>query len=437
MADTTIQADIRDSGGTALDGYILATLDAPIIEGAVSYYSVPKRYELVAGQVSFDLPPTEDDRTSYRFQVWQYNAVTELPDVAVTDFHAQIPASAEPVPFTQLGQQTGLDSGRRDSNLAAIVRSLYLDPAFWALARDILIPHKGAYDPSAYYKNGDVVEWQGSSFIFAAELAQTGVEPVDGETWKLIAAKGEPGNASSGADLDPYSAIAWDGNIEAPSKGSLQGIIETLQPKAALDDFLAKDGGVATQLVSGSTYPLTEDSSKLVYASWVQAIATQVKQAVVPIGAVMGFPYASAPTGWVLYDGRELDKTLYAALYTVLGDVFALGGEAATVFRVPDYRGRVLAMIDQSAGVAPGLATVGDSAGSAEYTLIRDNLPSYKPNVRRSGDTGGSNTGLFRRGDLNGVVFSDADAEALGSDVPFSLMQPTSAIIWCGYSGVS
>ncbi|MFC3051661.1 phage tail protein [Kordiimonas pumila] len=50
--------------------------------------------------------------------------------------------------------------------------------------------HRGAYDDSETYSKGDVVTYLGSSYIFTALAATSGVEPDDTDYWALLAAGG-------------------------------------------------------------------------------------------------------------------------------------------------------------------------------------------------------------------------------------------------------
>lgn len=78
-----------------------------------------------------------------------------------------------------------------------------------------------------------------------------------------------------------------------------------------------------------------------------------------PIGSIEMFAGGTAPEaqGWLLCDGSEVDRTVYAKLYDVIGDTY---GEASDVtkFKLPDFRGRV------PVGVGTGTATE-----ATEHTL--------------------------------------------------------------------
>lgn len=64
----------------------------------------------------------------------------------------------------------------------------------------------------------------------------------------------------------------------------------------------------------------------------------------VPVGVILSYGGANAPTGWLLCDGRAISRTTYGLLYAVLtsnGTTFPFGsGDGSTTFNLPDLRGR-------------------------------------------------------------------------------------------------
>jgi microcystin-dependent protein len=105
-----------------------------------------------------------------------------------------------------------------------------------------------------------------------------------------------------------------------------------------------------------------------------------------PVGAVLDYAGAAAPTYWLLCYGQEVSQTTYAALYAVVSTTFNTGGEGAGNFRLPDMRGRVVAGQDDMGGSSANRLTGltdgvnGDTFGAAgglESTVIAQaNLPN-------------------------------------------------------------
>jgi len=59
----------------------------------------------------------------------------------------------------------------------------------------------------------------------------------------------------------------------------------------------------------------------------------------VPTGAIMYFPSLTLPDGWILCDGRAVDRTLYGALFLICGTTFG-AGDGVTTFNVPNLAGK-------------------------------------------------------------------------------------------------
>lgn len=58
-----------------------------------------------------------------------------------------------------------------------------------------------------------------------------------------------------------------------------------------------------------------------------------------PVGSMKMYGGASAPTGWLICDGAEIDRDDYSALFDVIGTAFGVG-DGTDTFNLPDLRGR-------------------------------------------------------------------------------------------------
>ena len=106
-----------------------------------------------------------------------------------------------------------------------------------------------------------------------------------------------------------------------------------------------------------------------------------------PVGAIMDWPAASAPTGWLLLYGQAISRTTYATLFALIGTYYNTGGEAGTDFRLPDCRGRVVAGQDNMGGSSAnrltGLSggingdTLGAVGGVETHTLTEAQLAAH------------------------------------------------------------
>ena len=115
----------------------------------------------------------------------------------------------------------------------------------------------------------------------------------------------------------------------------------------------------------------------------------------VPIGTILDFAAATAPTGYLVCDGSAVPRTTYAALFAVIGTTWG-SGDGSTTFNVPDFRGRTAIGSGTGTGgnaTAHALASKGgdekmqshshDASATTGWAFL-----GYKP---ESGVTGGYN----------------------------------------------
>ena len=56
-----------------------------------------------------------------------------------------------------------------------------------------------------------------------------------------------------------------------------------------------------------------------------------------PVGILTMFAGSSAPVGYLLCDGSEINRTTYASLFSIIGETYG-AGDASTTFNIPDMR---------------------------------------------------------------------------------------------------
>jgi microcystin-dependent protein len=131
--------------------------------------------------------------------------------------------------------------------------------------------------------------------------------------------------------------------------------------------------------------------------------------------------------GWIICDGRTLDRTLFASLFEVIGTSF--GSTNSTNFKLPDFRGRVPGMIGTGATLTA--RTLGTALGEEVHTLSVNEMPSHN----HSGTTGAAGFGTNTQGiaALGGGSVDAADNDSnhthsiasQGGDQAHNNMQPT------------
>lgn len=141
-----------------------------------------------------------------------------------------------------------------------------------------------------------------------------------------------------------------------------------------------------------TTAPNNDNSTKIATTAWVKANMPSVSQ-VVPVGAIMPFAGDTAPSGYLLCDGRAVSRYTYSSLASVLED-----------------------------SNNPGHYLYGDGDGSTTFNL--PNLSLSIPMYESGATIGSTNTGSLPKITGN---FTGIGAGAYGADGAFSVSAASSA----------
>ena len=76
-----------------------------------------------------------------------------------------------------------------------------------------------------------------------------------------------------------------------------------------------------------------------------------LKNEICPVGTIQAFAFNKVPQGWMICDGRSLNKYEYAELFNVIANTF--GNEGNDKFKIPDLRGRFIRGWDPKATIYP------------------------------------------------------------------------------------
>lgn len=144
-----------------------------------------------------------------------------------------------------------------------------------------------------------------------------------------------------------------------------------------------------------------------------------------PVGAIVEFGGATAPTSYLTCDGSLKAIATYPTLFSAIGALY--GGDGLTTFAVPDRRGR--SPIGMGTGDATGATpwSLGQKSGGETNVITTSNLPS-SPGA----------TNLYTKASADGNVANPAgglvsnpgsganswQSSGLGSDVPFNIVGP-------------
>lgn len=115
------------------------------------------------------------------------------------------------------------------------------------------------------------------------------------------------------------------------------------------------------------------------------------------LGEIRLFPFNWAPDGWLPCDGRQLNITQYAALWSLLGKQF--GGDGQTTFNLPDMRGRVAVSQGPNTQTSPSVTyAVGNTGGQETVALTAAQVPQHTHDLNAAnvnGTVGTANNNYF------------------------------------------
>lgn len=96
-----------------------------------------------------------------------------------------------------------------------------------------------------------------------------------------------------------------------------------------------------------------------------------------PIGAMLPYGNAEAPTNWLICDGSEVSRERYVELFEVIGTSYG-EGDGSTTFNLPNKKGRVSVGLDED---DEDFNEIGKKYGEKEHQLTKEELPNINGTV--------------------------------------------------------
>lgn len=141
-----------------------------------------------------------------------------------------------------------------------------------------------------------------------------------------------------------------------------------------------------------------------------------------PTGAMMPYAGQTAPSGWLLCDGSEVNINEYPELYEIIGYTYkSVVLVAEGKFALPDLRGRMPLGLDNMGGTSadrvtdPDADTLGGFGGQEQITVDLENLPDHEHNMRAYDSEGNPQTQFYAIRDVNEVP---SDENVIAYDSP-------------------
>jgi len=211
-------------------------------------------------------------------------------------------------------------------------------------------------------------------------------------------------------------------------------LLNNISPMDANQPNGLADGIIQVQTALG---PGTDLVGALDNLSERLAVQMPADGRVIPTGTIVMTGRSSAPSGWLICNGDAVDRTLYAELYSAIGETFG-PGNGTTTFNLPDMRGRVAAGVGTGTGGGAngtGAPTGGTALnpvalsgwfGTNDVTLTSAQIPPHPHPITDPGHKHGQNGGTGGPGaprllldtlDTPGNSVDDTDSATTGITV--------------------
>lgn len=236
---TIIRGKLLNADKTALSGFIDISIDRVVPTGDTAtpvsksvVMPTSNRIQLVQGYFSVDLEPTVVSSATYRFQVYEDLGPGKIR--LIRDFFTGIEDTGV-IEYEALDTITGIYPDQQDSRFTTIARRLYADSTFFTALIGYLLNARGTYSPLATYRRGDLVSFDGGSFLWKAGTNGNDL-PTNSALWFPMAIRGSDGTGTggNGSPVGP----GWSGQTDAPARGSLWTFLQTLATKIELSGYI-------------------------------------------------------------------------------------------------------------------------------------------------------------------------------------------------------
>jgi len=123
-----------------------------------------------------------------------------------------------------------------------------------------------------------------------------------------------------------------------------------------------------------------------------------------PVGLIVSFAGGGAPDGWLECDGREISRSAYADLFSVIATTYGIGN-GSTTFNLPNIADRFLL------GKGTTFSVLGAAAGEVNHTLSLAELPvhAHTVSIGNAGAHNHSYTQILPAGPPYGVNLPGVD----------------------------
>lgn len=153
----------------------------------------------------------------------------------------------------------------------------------------------------------------------------------------------------------------------------------------------------------------------------------------VTVGDIKATARATAPSKWMICDGRAISRTTYAELFAAIGTTYG-AGDGVSSFNIPNLKGRVIEGFDPNNA---NFNAIGKTGGEEKHLLTVEELPSHSHStgaIVKAGPSVSSETPL-ESGNYYGYVTSNTGDT--GGGVSHNILQPYMALNYLIFTGVA
>jgi microcystin-dependent protein len=141
-----------------------------------------------------------------------------------------------------------------------------------------------------------------------------------------------------------------------------------------------------------------------------------------PIGSVMMFAGATAPTNYLFCRGQAISRSTYSGLFALVGTTYG-AGDGTTTFNLPNLQTRVVAGLD--AGGSPDVAfdALGETGGAKTHTLVEAEIPSHTHTIAARENPASGSAGSLGLSNAGGTI-TTRTSNATGGGGAHNNLQP-------------
>ena len=198
--------------------------------------------------------------------------------------------------------------------------------------------------------------------------------------------------------LECQSNAAVDGTLTVTGATTLNTVLGIASGGTGLTSFTAGDVMYATGSTTIAKLGIGSAAQVLKTNAGATAPEWSTETDLCPVGSIIMYGAAAAPTNWLLCDGTAVNRTTYADLFSAIGTTYGAGNGSST-FNVPNLQGVFPAGYDGGSSyalAATGGATTDTptlSGTNAGTTLTSSQIPAHTHGGVTTGWPSGSWTG--------------------------------------------